>query len=110
MASIPLFVFSFFSLPLQKQKEVLDVSTSALVSLLNAQPNLADAIPVLGHIPKFFRQLSIQPKSALTVLHQLSLSDVSTIFLFIFFLIFSKGIGATKDLFSANELNVELIS
>ncbi|XP_055697619.1 dnaJ homolog subfamily C member 13 isoform X2 [Phlebotomus papatasi] len=60
----------------EKQKEVLDVSTSALVSLLNAQPNLADAIPVLGHIPKFFRQLSIQPKSALTVLHQLSLSDI----------------------------------
>lgn len=45
--------------------------------LLNAQPNLADAVPVLGHIPKFFRQLAAQPKSALRVLHQLSLSEVS---------------------------------
>lgn len=57
-------------------KNILDISTTALVLLLNAQPNLADSVPVLGHIPKFFRQLSVQPKSALTVLHQLSLSDV----------------------------------
>lgn len=59
-----------------KEKEALEVSTNALVALLNAQPNLADAVPVLGHIPKFFTQLSIQPKSALKVLHQLSLSEV----------------------------------
>ncbi|XP_039452152.1 dnaJ homolog subfamily C member 13 isoform X2 [Culex pipiens pallens] len=57
-------------------KNVLDISTTALVLLLNAQPNLADSVPVLGHIPKFFRQLSVQPKSALTVLHQLSLSEI----------------------------------
>ncbi|KFB50438.1 AGAP005771-PA-like protein [Anopheles sinensis] len=57
-------------------KGVLDLATTALVLLLNAQPNLADSIPVLGHIPKFFRQLSVQPKSALTVLHQLSLSEI----------------------------------
>uniref|UniRef100_A0A182RN06 J domain-containing protein n=1 Tax=Anopheles funestus TaxID=62324 RepID=A0A182RN06_ANOFN len=57
-------------------KDVLDLATTALVLLLNAQPNLADSIPVLGHIPKFFRQLSVQPKSALTVLHQLSLSEI----------------------------------
>ncbi|XP_035914542.1 dnaJ homolog subfamily C member 13 isoform X2 [Anopheles stephensi] len=56
--------------------DVLDLATNALVLLLNAQPNLADAVPVLGHIPKFFRQLSVQPKSALTVLHQLSLSEI----------------------------------
>uniref|UniRef100_A0A182PLV2 J domain-containing protein n=1 Tax=Anopheles epiroticus TaxID=199890 RepID=A0A182PLV2_9DIPT len=56
--------------------DVLDLATTALVLLLNAQPNLADSIPVLGHIPKFFRQLSVQPKSALTVLHQLSLSEI----------------------------------
>uniref|UniRef100_A0A182Y246 J domain-containing protein n=1 Tax=Anopheles stephensi TaxID=30069 RepID=A0A182Y246_ANOST len=56
--------------------DVLDLATTALVLLLNAQPNLADAVPVLGHIPKFFRQLSVQPKSALTVLHQLSLSEI----------------------------------
>ncbi|XP_065077705.1 dnaJ homolog subfamily C member 13 isoform X2 [Ochlerotatus camptorhynchus] len=57
-------------------KNILEISTTALVLLLNAQPNLADSVPVLGHIPKFFRQLSVQPKSALTVLHQLSLSDI----------------------------------
>ncbi|XP_050073180.1 dnaJ homolog subfamily C member 13 [Anopheles maculipalpis] len=56
--------------------DVLDLATTALVLLLNAQPNLADTVPVLGHIPKFFRQLSVQPKSALTVLHQLSLSEI----------------------------------
>lgn len=60
-----------------KEKDALDTSTTALVALLHAQPNLADAIPVLGHIPKFFTQLSSQPKSALKVLHQLSMSDVS---------------------------------
>lgn len=59
------------------QKDILDTSTTALISLLNAQPNLADVVPVLGHIPKFFRQLSVQPKSALRVLHQLSLSEVN---------------------------------
>lgn len=59
-----------------KEKESLELSTSALIALLNAQPNLADSVPVLGHIPKFFTQLSIQPKSALKVLHQLALSEV----------------------------------
>lgn len=54
----------------------MDTSTTALVSLLNAQPNLADSVPVLGHIPKFFRQLAVQPKSALRVLHQLSISEI----------------------------------
>lgn len=58
-------------------KDVLDVSTAALVGLLNNSPHLADSVPVLGHIPKLFRQLSVQPKSTLSVLHQLSLSDVS---------------------------------
>lgn len=58
-------------------KEVLDISTSALVGLLNNSPHLADSVPVLGHIPKLFRQLSVQPKSTLSVIHQLSLSDVS---------------------------------
>lgn len=65
------------------EKDVLDISTKALTALLATQPNLADSIPVLGHIPKFFRQLSVQPNSALTVLHQLSLSEVS-FFLFNF--------------------------
>lgn len=58
-------------------KEVLETSTSALVGLLNNSPHLADAVPVLGHIPKLFRQLSVQAKSTLPVIHQLALSEVS---------------------------------
>lgn len=57
-------------------KEVLDVASSALVGFLNNSPHLADAVPVLGHIPKLFRQLTVQPKSTLAVLHQLSMSEV----------------------------------
>lgn len=57
-------------------KEVLETSTSALVGFLNHSPHLADAVPVLGHIPKLLRQLSVQPKSTIAVLHQLALSEV----------------------------------
>lgn len=57
-------------------KEVLEIASSALIGLLNNSPHLADAVPVLGHIPKLFRQLSVQPKSTLAVIHQLSISDV----------------------------------
>ncbi|XP_011292961.1 dnaJ homolog subfamily C member 13 isoform X2 [Musca domestica] len=57
------------------EKDVLDLSTTALVELLRSQPNLADDIPVLGHIPKLFNLLSVQPKNTLSVLHQLSLSE-----------------------------------
>lgn len=57
-------------------KNAIDLSTNSLVLLLNVQPVLADAVPVLGHIPKIFRQLPIQPKSALDVLHALALSEV----------------------------------
>lgn len=59
-----------------KEKDALEIATNAMVSLLLAQPNLADAVPVLGHIPKFFTQLSNQPKCALKIIHQLSLSEV----------------------------------
>lgn len=58
------------------QKDALDTGTTALVALLRAQPLLADVVPTLGHIPKFFRQLTVQPVSALRVLHQLSASEV----------------------------------
>ncbi|XP_017066190.1 dnaJ homolog subfamily C member 13 isoform X2 [Drosophila eugracilis] len=57
------------------EQDVLDLSTTALVELLRSQPNLADDIPVLGHIPKLFNLLSVQPKNTLSVLHQLSLSE-----------------------------------
>lgn len=66
-------------------KEILETATAALVGLLNNSPHLADSVPVLGHIPKLFRQLNDQPKSTLTVLHTLSLSDVS-VRLFYFYL------------------------
>lgn len=58
------------------EKDALEIATKALIGLLNAQPNLADSVPVLGHIPKFFTQLSVQPKSALNILHQLALSEI----------------------------------
>lgn len=64
----------------KEEKEALELATQSLISLLSVQPNLADAVPVLGHIPKFFRQLSVQPQSALAVLHQLSRSEVKKIF------------------------------
>ncbi|XP_054738081.1 dnaJ homolog subfamily C member 13 [Anastrepha obliqua] len=57
------------------EKDALELSTNALVELLRSQPNLADDIPILGHIPKLFNLLSVQPKSTLSVLHQLSLSE-----------------------------------
>lgn len=60
-------------------KEVLDTSTLALVGFLNHSPHLADTVPVLGHIPKLLRQLSVQPKSTIAVLHQLALSEVCTL-------------------------------
>lgn len=59
------------------EKEVMELSTTALVELLRSQPNLADDIPVLGHIPKLFRLLPVQPKNTLSVLHQLSISEVN---------------------------------
>jgi DnaJ family protein C protein 13 len=58
-------------------KEIIETSTAALIGLLGNSPHLADAVPVLGHIPKLFRQLSVQPKSTLSVIHQLVLSEVS---------------------------------
>lgn len=61
-------------------KETLDISSSALVGFLNNSPHLADVVPVLGHIPKLFRQLSVEPKSTLAVIHQLSVSEVRELF------------------------------
>lgn len=56
--------------------DALDTSATALVALLRAQPSLCDAVPTFGHIPKFFRQLTVQPQAALRVLHQLAASEV----------------------------------
>lgn len=41
-------VIALFCIILQ-QKDALDTSTTALVSLLNAQPSLADAVPVVSY-------------------------------------------------------------
>ncbi|KAI9580597.1 hypothetical protein GQX74_011267 [Glossina fuscipes] len=57
------------------EKDVLDLSATALVELLRSQPNLADDIPVLGHIPNLLKLLAVQPRNSLSILHQLSLSE-----------------------------------
>lgn len=62
---------------------MLEIATNALVCLLQAQPALADTIPALGHIPRLCSQMSAavqEPavhRSAIRVLHQLAISDVS---------------------------------
>ena len=62
---------------------MLELTTQALVSLLQAQPNLSDQVPSLGHIPRLCRQMAMrnnQPpvyKAAILVLHQLATSEVS---------------------------------
>lgn len=60
----------------QQPADALETGASALVALLRAQPSLCDAVPTFGHIPKFFRQLTVQPAAALKVLHQLAASEV----------------------------------
>nr|CAD7426370.1 unnamed protein product [Timema monikensis] len=61
--------------------DLLELATSALVSLLQAQPALADQVPSLGHIPRLCRQMvsskqhSDVPKAAILVLHQLATSE-----------------------------------
>lgn len=62
---------------------MLELTTQALVSLLQAQPSLADQVPSLGHIPRLCRQMAIQNnqpsvyKTAILILHQLAASEVS---------------------------------
>ncbi|XP_058807941.1 dnaJ homolog subfamily C member 13 isoform X2 [Phymastichus coffea] len=62
--------------------DMLELSTQALVCLLQAQPALADQVPSLGHIPRLCRQMSVQNtqtsvyKAAILILHQLALSEI----------------------------------
>lgn len=62
---------------------MLELTTQALVCLLQAQPTLADQVPSLGHIPRLCRQMAAhnsQPsvyKTAILILHQLATSEVS---------------------------------
>lgn len=61
--------------------EQLEVCTTALCALLQAQPALLELVPALGHIPKLCRQLSnkqqsVVCKSALLIVNALSYSSV----------------------------------
>ncbi|XP_049787278.1 dnaJ homolog subfamily C member 13 [Schistocerca cancellata] len=62
--------------------ELLELATSALVCLLQAQPALADHVPALGHIPRICHQIVAQlqqsavPRAAIRILHQLATSEV----------------------------------
>ncbi|XP_013794496.1 LOW QUALITY PROTEIN: dnaJ homolog subfamily C member 13-like [Limulus polyphemus] len=59
--------------------ELLEMVTTALVSLLQAQPTLLDQVPALGHIPRLLKTVDAQddaiPKSCLLILHQLANSE-----------------------------------
>lgn len=67
---------------------MLEMATNALVCLLQAQPALADTIPASGHIPRLCSQMSSaihEPavhRSAILLLHQLAISDVSISIIF----------------------------
>ncbi|XP_063990666.1 dnaJ homolog subfamily C member 13 isoform X4 [Diachasmimorpha longicaudata] len=62
--------------------DMLELTTQALVCLLQAQPALADQVPSLGHIPRLCRQMATrnsQPpvyKAAILILHQLATSEI----------------------------------
>ncbi|KAK7873572.1 hypothetical protein R5R35_009276 [Gryllus longicercus] len=62
--------------------ELLELATGAVVSLLQAQPALADQVPALGHIPRLCQQMALQlsqpavPSAAIRILHQLATSEV----------------------------------
>lgn len=62
---------------------MLELTTQALVCLLQTQPTLADQVPSLGHIPRLCRQMAVQNgqpsvyKTAILILHQLATSEVS---------------------------------
>ncbi|XP_065200940.1 dnaJ homolog subfamily C member 13 isoform X2 [Planococcus citri] len=63
------------------QHDKLELFTTSVIRLLESQPNLSDHVPSLGYIPKLCLQLSSHsncniPLSAITILHQLSLSEV----------------------------------
>ncbi|KAM3822189.1 dnaJ homolog subfamily C member 13 isoform 2-T4 [Vipera latastei] len=56
--------------------ETLETITTATVCLFNAQPQLADQVPPLGHLPKILQAMNHKnnaiPKSAVRVIHILS--------------------------------------
>ncbi|XP_034177741.1 receptor mediated endocytosis 8 isoform X3 [Osmia lignaria lignaria] len=62
--------------------DMLELTTQALVCLLQTQPTLADQVPSLGHIPRLCRQMAMQNnqpsvyKTAILILHQLATSEI----------------------------------
>ncbi|XP_023012432.2 receptor mediated endocytosis 8 isoform X1 [Leptinotarsa decemlineata] len=62
--------------------ELLELCTTSLCSLLQAQPALLDLIPSMGHIPRLCRQMGsnirqvVVPKSAISILNSLSMSNI----------------------------------
>jgi hypothetical protein len=62
------------------QGETLETLTMATVCLFNAQPQLADQVPPLGHLPKVIQAMNHRnnaiPKSAIRVIHALSDNEV----------------------------------
>ncbi|XP_012235865.1 dnaJ homolog subfamily C member 13 isoform X2 [Linepithema humile] len=62
--------------------DMLELTTQALVCLLQTQPTLSDQVPSLGHIPRLCRQMAVQNgqpsvyKTAILILHQLATSEI----------------------------------
>ena len=64
------------------QNDKLELYTTSIVRLLEAQPNLIDHVPSLGYIPKLCLQLNAHsnvsiPLAAVTILHELSSNEVN---------------------------------
>lgn len=64
---------------------MLEITSNALVALLQAQPALGSHIPSLGHVPRLLQQMTQFRSSAISkaivlILHQLALNEVSCIF------------------------------
>lgn len=62
------------------QGEALETVTTAAVCLFNAQSQLADQVPPLGHLPRVLASLSHKnnavPKSSIRLIHALSDNEV----------------------------------
>lgn len=73
--SLICFVFCVFG-----QGETLETVTTATVCLFSAQPQLADQVPPLGHLPKILQAMNHKnnaiPKSAMRVIHILADNEV----------------------------------
>lgn len=73
-------VYWFSCFVCSSQGETLETLTMATVCLFSAQPQLADQVPPLGHLPKVIQAMNHRnnaiPKSAIRVIHVLSDNEV----------------------------------